>query len=109
MKNFRTSVALGTSLFLTLVFFWVTPSIWVCVIYGLIGGISVNSMINWWQDDEKSEAVNESELIPFSKDLNKMLVKTKIVKPENTKAKHSTEPSSIIEWFLKADKSPPTK
>jgi hypothetical protein len=75
----------------------------------LIAGSSVYSLILGWQNTEKPEAAKEPEFIPFSKDINKVLIKTKLVKAENTKAQRSKRASSILEWFLKADKDPPQK
>jgi hypothetical protein len=109
MKKFGIYISLGTSLFFILGFFLVNETIWTSIIYGLIAGGSVYYLILWWQNTEKPEAVQEPDFFPFSQDINKVLIKTKLVKPENTKAKQPKRASSILEWFLKADQDPPKK
>ena len=109
MKNIGNVMAAAVSLLFLLGFFFLGKPVLVSILYGLIGGISAYYLTSWWKNDEKPEAAQEPNLIPFSKDINKMLVKTKIVKPENTKAKRPTQPSSILEWLIKEDKSPPSR
>ncbi|MGB3402747.1 MAG: hypothetical protein WBA77_08650 [Microcoleaceae cyanobacterium] len=109
MKKLGISATAVVSLLLLIGFFFLGETVLISVLYGLIGGLSVYYIISWWQNDEKSETEQEPDLIPFSKDLNKMLVKTKIVKPENTKAERTNQPTSILEWLIKEDKSPPSR
>lgn len=109
MKKLGISATSGVSLLLLIGFLFLGETVLISVLYGLIGGVSVYYIISWWQNDEKSEIEQEPDLIPFSKDLNKMLVKTKIVKPENTQAKRSNQPISLLEWLIKEDKSPPSR
>jgi hypothetical protein len=109
MKKLGFSATGTVSLLLLMGFFFLGETVLMSVLYGLIGGVSVYYIISWWQNDEKSETEQEPDLIPFSKDLNKILVKTKIINSDNTKAKRPNQPTSILEWLIKKDKSPPSR
>ncbi|MGB7428519.1 MAG: hypothetical protein WA933_12025 [Microcoleaceae cyanobacterium] len=96
-------------LFFIVGFFLLREPIWMSLIYGLITGGSVYQLIAWWQNDEKPEAIQEPDFIPFSKDINRALIKSKLIKPDNTKANNPTRALSLLEWLIKEDKSPPSQ
>ncbi len=103
----QVSVSVGLISLLGLGLFFTGESPWLSLIYGLIGGLSAYYILTWWQNDEKPEVAKEPIMIPFYKDINQVLIKSKLVRPSDGKGKGSKRGTSILEWMLKSDKSPP--